>query len=149
MAFRGTFDHTLDAKNRLTVPAKFRATLADGAVLAKGIENCVALWTPEAYDEYMSASLAGLHPMSPEARRLKRFFSANAVDVELDAANRVMVPGFLAEHGGLGKDVVVTGAGECLEIWDRTAWAEYNAELGADIVDITSSFGSGIDEAGS
>jgi MraZ protein len=148
MAFRGTFDHTLDAKNRLTVPAKFRGALADGAVLAKGVEACVALWTPAAYDEYVKASLSGLHPLSPQATKLKRYFSANAVDIELDAANRVMVPAFLADHANLGKDVVVTGSGECLELWDRTAWADYNAQLGADVIDITSSFGA-FDETGS
>ena len=50
MAFRGTFEFTLDAKNRLTVPAKFRAALAEGVVLAKGLEPCVAIWVPDAYD---------------------------------------------------------------------------------------------------
>ena len=53
MAFRGTFDHTLDAKNRLTIPAKFRASLAEGVVLSKGIERCVQVWTPKAYDAYV------------------------------------------------------------------------------------------------
>ena len=55
MAFRGTFDHTLDAKNRLTIPAKFRASLAEGVVLSKGIERCVQVWTPRAYDAYVAA----------------------------------------------------------------------------------------------
>jgi MraZ protein len=149
MAFRGTFDHTLDAKNRLTVPAKFRGALADGAVLAKGVESCVALWTPDAYDAYVQASLQGLHPLSPQATQLKRYFSANAVDVELDAANRVMVPSFLAEHANLEKEVVVTGSGDCLELWDRAAWAAYNEQLSADVVDITTAFGAGFDETGS
>ena len=68
MAFRGTFDHTLDAKNRLTIPAKFRASLAGGVVLAKGIERCVQVWTPKAYDAYVTAALAGLNPLSEPAR---------------------------------------------------------------------------------
>jgi len=62
MAFRGTFDHTLDAKNRLTIPAKFRASLAEGVVLSKGIERCVQVWTPKAYDAYVAAALDGLNP---------------------------------------------------------------------------------------
>src|ERR687885_2707093 len=122
MAFRGTFDHTLDAKNRLTIPAKFRATLAEGVVLAKGIERCVQVWTPKAYDSYVQTALAGLNPLSERARKLGRFFAANSLDTELDSAGRVMVPGFLLEHADLSKDVVVTGAGDCLEIWGRTAW---------------------------
>ena len=97
MVFRGTFDYSLDAKNRLTVPARFRAALAEGVVLAKGLERCVALWTPSGYDAYTQASLAGFHPLSPEAQKLKRFFSANSLDTELDAAGRVMVPAFLLD----------------------------------------------------
>ena len=139
MAFRGTFDFTLDAKNRLTVPSRFRAALADGVVLAKGIERNVALWTPDAYDAQIAAALAGRNPASPQARELRRFFSANAHDTELDSAGRVMIPAFLLEHGGLGREVVVTGAGECLEVWDRDAWRDYNAGLSGRITDITAS----------
>lgn len=148
MAFRGTFDYTLDAKNRLTVPAKFRSELASGAVLAKGIEPCVSLWTPDAYDAHIAAALSDLRPLSPEATKLNRYFSANAHDVELDSAGRVMLPTFLLDHAGLTKDVVVTGAGTSLEIWDRAAWAQYNAQLGAAVVDITSGFGSAVGETG-
>jgi MraZ protein len=139
MAFRGTFDHSLDAKNRLTVPAKFRATLAEGVVLAKGLERCVAVWTPREYDAYVSASLSGFHPLSQEAQKLKRFFAANSFDTELDSAGRVMVPPFLMEHAGLRKEVVVTGAGESLELWDRSTWTTYNAALASDVTEITAS----------
>jgi len=142
MAFRGTFDYTLDAKNRLTVPARFRAELSGGVVLAKGLERCVAVWTPAAYDEYTAAALQGLHPLSKEAQKLRRFFSANSLDTELDAAGRVMVPSFLLEHAGLSKDVVVTGAGDALEIWDRSTWSTYNDALSSDVDEITASLGN-------
>ena len=141
MAFRGTFDHTLDAKNRLTIPAKFRASLAEGVVLAKGIERCVQVWTPRAYDAYAQTALAGLNPLSEPARKLSRFFAANSLDTELDTAGRVMVPGFLLEHGELRKEVVVTGAGDCLEVWDRAAWADYNEALSHELPDIAAGFG--------
>ena len=141
MAFRGTFDHTLDAKNRLTIPAKFRTSLAEGVVLAKGIERCVQVWTPKAYDAYVQAALAGLNPLSEPSRKLGRFFAANSLDTELDAAGRVMVPGFLLEHGELRKEVVVTGAGDCLEVWDRAAWADYNEALSHELPDIAAGFG--------
>jgi MraZ protein len=141
MAFRGTFDHTLDAKNRLTVPSKFRARLSGGLVIAKGVERCVALWTPSEYDAFVSAALESLNPLSPQARNLQRYFSANAVETELDSAGRVMVPGFLLEHGDLQKDVVVTGAGPCLEIWDRGVWARENERLAAEVLDITATLG--------
>jgi len=141
MVFRGTFDYSLDAKNRLTVPARFREALAEGIVLAKGLERCVALWTPTGYDTYTQSSLAGLHPLSKETQKLKRFFSANSLDTDLDAAGRVMLPAFLIEHASLGKEVVVTGAGDALEIWDRSTWAGYNAALASDVDDITASLG--------
>ena len=141
MAFRGTFDHTLDSKSRLTVPAKFRAALSDGVVLAKGVERCVAVWTPEGYDRYTAGALEGVNPLSPQGRELRRWFSANALDTELDSAGRVMLPPFLLEHASLSKDVVVTGAGECLEVWDRRAWADYNGDLTSRVPDLTASLG--------
>lgn len=142
MAFRGTFDYTLDAKNRLTVPARFRAELAGGVVLAKGLERCIALWTPGAYDTYTAAALQGLHPLSKDAQKLRRFFSANSLDTELDAAGRVMVPTFLLDHAGLSRDVVVTGADDSLEIWDRATWTTYNDALSADVDEITTHLGN-------
>jgi MraZ protein len=139
VAFRGTFELTLDAKNRLTVPAKLRATLAQGVVLAKGVERNVGIWKPEDYEAQIQATLAGQNPMSPQARELRRFFSSGAFDTELDAAGRVMMPAFLVEHAGLQREVVVTGAGDCLEVWDRTAWRDYEPDLTNRITDITAS----------
>lgn len=141
MVFRGTFDYSLDAKNRLTVPARFRAALAEGVVLAKGLERCVTLWTPKGFDAYTQGALAGFHPLSPEAQKLKRFFNANSLDTELDSAGRIGLPSFLLEHAGLSKEVVVTGSSDALEIWDRAVWAEYNAALASDVHDITASLG--------
>jgi MraZ protein len=141
MAFRGTFDYSLDAKNRLTVPARFRNELSEGVVLAKGLERCVAIWTPNAYETYTQTALAGFHPLSKEAQKLQRFFAANSLDTELDAAGRVMVPPFLLEHAGLSKEVVVTGAGDALELWDRAVWADYNAALSTDVSEITDRLG--------
>lgn len=141
MAYTGTFDHTLDAKNRLTVPAKYRDVLKPTVVLAKGVDACVAIWTPRDYEAYVASALDGLNPLSPEARRMQRYFSANAIETDLDAAGRVMLPSFLLEHGGLRKEVHVTGAGPCLEIWDREAWAAYNGALSAEILDLTANLG--------
>jgi MraZ protein len=142
LAFRGTFDYSLDAKNRLTVPARFRAALADGVVLAKQVEPCVAVWRPDDYDAFTQSVLQGFHPMSAQAQQLERFFAANAHDTELDAAGRVGIPPFLLEYGGLEKEVVVTGAGRCLEIWDRAAWVDYNARLKDSVADIRESLGN-------
>jgi len=136
-SFRGTFDYTLDAKNRLTVPARFRAVLADGVVMAKSTEPCVQLWVPADYESVTSTALSSLNPLSPDARKLRRFFSANSHDTELDSAGRIGFPPFLLEHAALDKDVVVTGAADCLEVWDRAAWNAYNDQLAAEADEIT------------
>ena len=141
MAFRGTYEFSLDAKNRLTIPAKQRAALAEGVVLAKGLEPCVAVWRPEDYDAWVAQVLAGVNPGSRQARDLQRYFQSNSLETELDSAGRVMLPSFLLEHGSLRKDVVVLGVGTSMEIWDRAAWNEHNAALSASAADLTESLG--------
>ena len=148
MTFRGTFEHALDAKHRLTIPAKFRGALSSGVVLAPshevevGAARTVAIWTPEAYDAFTSSSLAGLNPFSPKARELKRFFFNASFDTELDAANRVMIPTPLLDYADLHKEVVVTGSGECLEIWDRARYAHNFQEVLTRIPDLAASLGN-------
>jgi MraZ protein len=147
LIFRGTFEHALDAKHRLTVPAKFRAALAGGVVLAASPETTpsaprsIAIWTPDSYDSYTTAALAGLSPISPKARDLKRFFFNYSHDTELDSAHRVMIPTPLMEYAGLDKDVVVTGSGECLEVWDRGKYAGYSEDVLIRVPDIAASLG--------
>ncbi len=136
--FRGTFDYTLDAKNRLTVPAKWRPSLSDGVVLAQGTAQCVSVWTPDRFDAYTELAVADLHEIDPERDKLERFFQANSHDAELDAAGRIMIPAFLMKYAGLTKDVVVTGVRTRMEVWDRETWNAYNADL--DIAELTKSF---------
>jgi MraZ protein len=138
MAFRGTYDHSLDAKNRLTMPAKFRGQLGDKVVLARGTADCVTVWTPAQFDEYVAAALADEHPLSPRADQINRYFQANSHEVDIDSAGRVALPPRLASTAGIKKEVVVTGVGTRLEIWDRKAWDEYDA--GLDINELTASF---------
>ncbi len=128
-SFRGTSAYSLDAKNRLTVPARYRATFGSGVVMAKGTEPCVALWVPEDYDAYAQSVLAQYAPFSEEADELQRFFFASSQDTELDSAGRVQLPPFLLQHAKLTKEVVVTGSGNRLEVWDREAWAGYETGL--------------------
>jgi MraZ protein len=147
LIFRGTFDHALDAKHRLTVPAKFRAALAAGVVLAAspetmpGAPRSIAIWTPDGYEAYTGAALAGLSPISPEARDLKRFFFNYSHDTELDSANRVMIPPALLDYAGLDKEVIVTGSGECLEVFDRARYAGYSEDVLIRVPDIAARLG--------
>ena len=97
MAFHGTFEHTLDAKNRLTVPSRFRSALAGRVFLVKGQDPCLSLYPADTYEAMANAALAGATPMTPQHRELSRYFFANAQELELDSAGRVMLPATL--HG--------------------------------------------------
>lgn len=118
----GHHDHTLDEKNRLTLPARYRNSFADGIVLAPALDTCVHAYTPVDWERLVATRLGTLDPLSRDHRRMQRFFFASAVEAELDKQGRVMVPGSLAKHAGLGRDVVVAGVYDHLEIWDRAAW---------------------------
>jgi MraZ protein len=131
MAFRGSFDHTLDAKNRLTIPARLRKPLADGVVVAlqRDAAECIAVWCAADFGPYVDSLLDGIHPLSEDYGRIERFFNANSAELELDTVGRVMVPAKLLAKAGLGKDVTVIGAGNRLEVWDREAWQHEDVEL--------------------
>jgi MraZ protein len=122
--FRGTFDHTLDAKNRLTVPVRYRAEFEGGAVLSMHWDQrpCVCLWRTQEYDDFTREAIAGFLPLSADRSDLERFLYANSQDAELDRAGRIMIPAFLAKHASLDRDVLVVGAGSRLELWSREAW---------------------------
>jgi MraZ protein len=142
LAFHGTFDHTLDAKNRLTVPSKFRSALAGKVFLVKGADRCLSVYPEDTYTAMTQQALAGLNPLSPQARELSRFFYANAMEVELDGAGRIMLSSrFLEQAGITGREVVVAGAGHCLELWDRGEWEHYDADLAQRAPDLTASLG--------
>jgi MraZ protein len=137
--FRGTFDHTLDAKNRLTVPARYRAALAEGVVLAKPLDlkPCVGVWRPEEYESYTRRALAELPPLSPRLTELERFLYGSSHDAELDAAGRIMIPNAMREDAHLAKDVIVVGVGDRLELWDKGAWNSHRSTLLSGVAEVT------------
>jgi MraZ protein len=141
LAFRGHFDYSLDAKNRLNIPPKFRAVFSGGVVLAKALEPCVAVWTPDAFERHTDAFLAGLNPLSAERRKLTRFFAGGSFDSELDSAGRVTLNAPLIGHGGIKKDVVLVGVIDHLQVWDRDKWEADQTDLNAEIVEIAESLG--------
>ena len=142
MAFRGHFDYSLDAKNRLNIPAKFRASFSDGLVLARWLDPCVAVFTPKGFDDFNESFIGDMHPLSPERRRLTRFFSGGAFDVELDSAGRVTLNAQLLEHAGIEKEVVVIGNVDHLEIWDRSRYAADQTDLPDHVARIAESLGN-------
>ena len=125
----GEYEHTLDDKNRLTLPAKVRQALGGGVVVTRGMDGCLSVFTREGWDEFVGARLQGLNPFSREARQMSRFMFAGATETEVDKQGRIMLPTALIEHARLGRDVVVAGVRDHVEIWDRAAWRKQLKEV--------------------
>ena len=148
MVFRGTFEHSLDAKHRLTVPAKYRAALAGRLVIAfspetrPGTPRSIAIWPIESFERYTEAVLSDRDPINADARELQRILFNNSIEAELDSANRVMIPPAMLRYAGLDKELVVTGSGEVLEVWDREAHAAYNEDVLSRFTEIAASVGN-------
>lgn len=132
----GQHDHTIDDKNRLTLPAKFRQAFAEGLVLARGIEPCLTAYPRSEWGAAVESRLQQLDPLSREGRLLQRYFFSGAAEAELDKQGRVMIPSTLAEHAGLGKEVVVAGIRDHLEIWDRVGWRDHLHEIEGSAEDV-------------
>jgi MraZ protein len=133
--FTGEYVHTIDDKNRLTLPARFRPALAAGVVLSRGLEKNIDVHPRDSWDANM-ARIAELDSLTREARAMKRFVFAGAVVVEPDKQGRVLIPAHLASHAGLDKEVVLAGVSDRLEIWDRTEWVTQLSEIEGSAGDV-------------
>jgi MraZ protein len=131
MAFRGTFEYSLDNRGRIPVPARFRASFAGGTVLVASQDGCVELYSAESYDK-QSEFLTSLKPTRKKARRLRRGFFGRSFDVDLDGQGRVLLPPRLRQHGDLNGPVLIVGRGECLEIWNPKRWAAEEEQVEAE-----------------
>ena len=132
----GEYEHTIDDKNRLTLPAKFRRAFEDGIVVTRGLDGCVYAWPPSAWESYQDTTLSELHPLSQQGRRMRRHFFSGASETAPDKQGRVSIPPALLEHAKLGRDVVVAGVNDHLEIWDRAAWKRELAEVEGSAEDV-------------
>ncbi len=118
----GEYDHTLDDKNRLTLPARFRTAMAGGVVLTRGLDSCIEAYPADDWTALVEERLAGLDPLRHETRVLERFYYTGAVEAQPDKQGRVMLPPTLIEHAKLDREVAVVGMRGRIEIWDRAAW---------------------------
>lgn len=121
--FKGEFSHTIDPKGRIIIPTQLRSQVESGFVVTKGLDGCLWLVESEVWkkieDEVMNMSFA-----SQNARRLSRFLIAGAVDGDIDKQGRVFIPSNLREYAGLEKNVILSGVGSRLEIWDKTRYEQ-------------------------
>ena len=129
MAFRGQYEHSLDAKDRLTIPARWRGALADGVVLFADLDPCVSIFPPPAYERMSDRYLGTLSPFSRDARMMKRRFHASSSDESLDSAGRVRLPRQMADRAGLAGTCVVVGVDDHIEVWSPERWAAEQSEI--------------------
>jgi len=126
----GEHEHSLDDKNRVTLPAKFRQAFAEGVFVARGIDPCLLVFPPDGWHRLVEGQMEGLNPFSREARQMSRYLFAGAIETELDRQGRVMLPSSLVEHARLGREVVVAGVRDHLELWAPEAWRQELDDVG-------------------
>lgn len=135
----GEFQHSLDDKGRVAVPARYRGQFADGAVVTRGFEPCLVLYPVSEWDSF--AEQIGSLPLSQaDARQIIRQIFSSAAEVELDRLGRINIPSWLREYAALDGEVTLAGVGTRFEIWDRSRWAQ-NRASGADIANQLERFG--------
>lgn len=129
---KGEYRHTIDAKGRLAMPAKLREELGEHFTVTKGLDGCLSVY-PDAEWVSLETRLRSLGN-GEKARRIKRYYFANASDVQLDAQGRILIPGSLRDFACLEKDVTIVGLLDHAEIWDTGRWNEYNADIDAESI---------------
>jgi MraZ protein len=126
--FLGQYQHALDEKGRLTIPARFRELLDGGAYLTQGLDQCLVVMTSASFAQTM-ANLSAMNMADPNARLLRRVILSNAYPIEIDKAGRMLVPQQLREFAGLDGEAIVAGQGDYFEVWSPAAWNEQMKQI--------------------
>ncbi|MCQ2518093.1 MAG: division/cell wall cluster transcriptional repressor MraZ [Lachnospiraceae bacterium] len=123
MSFMSQYNHTMDAKGRMIVPAKYREGLGDSFIVTRGIDTCLFVYDSEEWQKVMN-KLSEARLTSDKVRKFTRYLVGGATEVELDSQGRILVPNYLREHASINKDVVLVGMGNHIEIWAREKYEE-------------------------
>ena len=124
--FMGEYEHSVDSKGRLIIPARFREELGEGFVMTKGLDGGLFVYSAEEWHKLETTSHET--PMTTkDARKFMRFFFAGAATCEIDKQGRTLIPPSLRAYAGLSKDVVLAGVSTRIEIWDKKLWDETNS----------------------
>jgi len=133
----GEYKHTIDNKKRLAIPAKLRKEISRGAVLTRGLDNCLALYPSKEWEK-LAEKLSKLPTGQIEARGLARVILSGASAVEIDALGRILMPDYLKQYAGIEKNVVIAGVFNHLEIWDEEKWESYKQKTEKEVGDMAS-----------
>lgn len=125
--FLGEYTHSVDNKGRMAIPAKFRDKLATGAIITRGLDNCLFVFTGKEW-ELLAGKLMALPLAQANSRAFVRLMLAGATDVSLDTQGRVLIPDYLRKYAGLTRDAVVTGLYNRIEVWDAAKWQSYKTK---------------------
>ena len=125
--FIGEYAHTIDEKGRMAVPSKMRRDVGSGAVVTRGIDNCLWLF-PKKEWQTLAEKLSSLPLSDANSRAFSRLMLAGAMEVEFDSQGRVLIPSYLRTFAGLRKNAIVAGLYNRLEIWDSSQWNEYKSK---------------------
>lgn len=126
--FMGSFSHRIDGKGRLVMPAKFRSQMGDSVVCTVGLDNCVAVYPLDAWNEYLK-KLQSLPFTKNQARQFMRTLLGAAEELSVDAQGRILVSLRLRKYAGLDDDVVINGVNDHLELWNAGKWDAQNSEM--------------------
>ena len=122
----GEYEHSLDSKGRMILPARIREDLGEKFIITKGLDGCLVGFSESEWNNF-EEKLKQLPLTNKNARDFVRFFLSGAVEAETDKQGRFLIPSNLREYATLDKEVVVTGVGTRIEIWDREKWKKYNS----------------------
>ncbi|MCD8077489.1 MAG: division/cell wall cluster transcriptional repressor MraZ [Lachnospiraceae bacterium] len=131
--FMGEYNHSIDAKGRLIMPARFREQLGETFVVTQGLDGCLFVYANEEW-KLFEEKLKQLPLTNASARKFSRYFLAGAIQCEVDKQGRILLPAKLRAAAGLEKDVVLAGVGERIEIWDRERWEENSTYEDMDVI---------------
>ena len=136
----GEYKHNLDTKGRMAVPAKFRDALLAGAIITRGIDNCLFVFANAEW-EVLAQKLIALPLAQANSRAFVRLMLAGATDVEVDAQGRILIPDYLRKYAALKKEVIVAGLYNRVEIWDEAAWNTYKMKAETSSEEIAEKLG--------
>ena len=122
--FIGEYTYSIDPKGRLAIPPKLRKELSQNAVLTRGLDNCLFIFSSKDWD-IMAEKIKSLPLSQANSRAFSRLMLAGAMDVKLDSQGRILIPDYLRKYAGLGKKIVLAGVYNRLEVWDEKEWNKY------------------------
>ena len=127
--FLGQYEHSIDTKGRMAVPARFRSQLEEGAIISKGMGTCLSVYTPARWEEKSQELIEG--KTTEELRDFERRIYPSASEEKIDGQGRLVLPARLRAYARLSSEVTVVGVRDHVEIWDRAVWQEYQDRLDA------------------